>query len=375
MAPDTYRVTYEGGEPTARLNALLMYRCAELAVGKGHSSFNIVYGYNRGNYAAAIIRLGPSLTGSESTAWHNSKQTLEQLNPIVQVPPHEFMPSPRLSFELGTTENAVKLPFVITSIDSHTYRVELHHTKTNPTGASPDESKLLDHTLWYRMAQFTVDSGADYFVILSGDGRSGSYYSPGGLRVTGASFSYNERSVVLRLFKGAPPASLPSAFLAKDILESARVELRLPDQKIGRVSTSSLEDTREENGNYHEDNARAQQVLFRDPSRLAFRMTPLELEERLFVRCASVTLDDGYDYFAFVKEERRISPSQQEKPGDFVENGYAGGTPVFSGQYGPDMKLDDIRVWIREFRKDDKIPPGLFVFDAQDVMHNIGQRL
>lgn len=178
------------------------------------------------------------------------------------------------------------------------------------------------------------------------------------------------------MFKGARPATLLSAFSAKDILESVGVELRVADKKIGRISTGSLEYNTGEDGRSVEDNVSTQQIVFRDPSRLAFRMTPLELEERLFARCATVTLEDGYDYFALVKEEKPIAPWQQDKPGDFIENGYTGGAPVFTGQYGPDMKLDDIRVRIREFRKGDALPPGTFVFYAlQDIMHNIGQRL
>lgn len=39
------------------------------------------------------------------------------------------------------------------------------------------------------------------------------------------------------------------------------------------------------------------------------------------------------------------------------------------------MKLDDIRVRIQEFRKGDVLPTGLFVFDARDVIKNIGQQL
>ena len=371
IGPDTYRVAYEGRASTKHLNAFLVYRCADLAIGKGYKLFNIVYGYNSGTQAVAITKFDSNLTDPRRMGWHDARRTLEELDPLLEVPPHEFVSNPRLSFDLGTTDEIVQFLFVVTSIDSHTYRVQLSQPKAaNSLTATRNRSKLLDHMLWYRVAQFTVDSGADYFVILSGSGRQGSYST--GWDKNSSHHTYNERSLVLRLFKGEPPAALPSAFL-----ESAGVELHLErfrDRERGRVSARSLEYDIGQNDRSHEAST-PKQILFRDPSSLAFRRTPLDLEERLFVRCAQTTLDNGNDYFAFVKEEERIPPWQQNERGDFVEDGYAGGTPVFTGQYGPDMKLDDIRVRIQEFRKGDVLPTGLFVFDARDVIKNIGQQL
>jgi len=123
-------------------------------------------------------------------------------------------------------------------------------------------------------------------LFLVGSGRQGSYST--GWDKNSSHHTYNERSLVLRLFKGEPPAALPSAFL-----ESAGVELHLErfrDRERGRVSARSLEYDIGQNDRSHEAST-PKQILFRDPSSLAFRRTPLDLEERLFVRCAQTTLD------------------------------------------------------------------------------------
>ena len=377
IASDTYKVTFEGRAPTKRLNAFVMYRCAELAIAKGFPSFNLVYGYNantktlgENGKSIAIIRFDASPSGDQRMGWYDASRTLEELSPLLNVPSHEFVSNPRSSFDLDYTE-VILYPFLVTTIDSHTYRLQLSLPEmTSSSSFSIDWFKLLDLMLWHRLAQFTVDSGADYFVILSGSGRIGTYRTGWGQKNT-YYHPYNERSVIVQLYKGERPALLKSAFLAQDILESAATKFHLSDEKNGKVATSRSESLIGNNGRIRETPAVPQEVLFRDPSMISYKRTPADLEERLFVRCAEVTLADGYDYFAFVKDDH-VPPWQQDTPGEFVENSYAGGTPVFSGDY--DLKYDDIRVRIQKFRKGD-VPAGLFVFDAADIMHNIGQRL
>ena len=377
IASDTYKVTFEGRGPTKRLNAFVLYRCAELAIAKRATSFNLVYGYNvdsntlgMNSKAIAIIKLESSPSSDRSTAWYDALQTLEALAPLLEIPPHEFVANPRSNPDLDYRE-VVLYPFLVTSIDSQTYRVQLNMPEmTSPSGFSTKWFKLIDLMLWHRLAQFTVDSGADYFVLLGGSGRIGNYRTGAGQNTY--YHPYNERSVIVRLFKGERPAALPSAFMAQDILESAGLKFRVRDQKIGKVSTDKLAYVRREPGSRNEVSAASQEILFRDPSMISYKRTPADLEERLFVRCAEVTLADGYDFFAFVKEEEHLQPWEQDRPGDFAKNSYAGGTPIFSGNY--DMKFDDIRVRIQKFRKG-HVPAGLFVFDAADVMRNIGQRL
>ncbi len=378
IASDTYKVTFEGRAPTKRLNAFVLYRCAELAIAKGFSSFNLVYGYNVdtntlgiNGKAIAIVRFDSSPSGDPDMGWYDARRILEELSPLLGIPSHDFVANPRSNVDVDYTA-VVLYPFFVTSIDSQTYRVQLSLPEmTSPSGYSTDWFKLLDMMLWHRLAQFAVDSGADYFVLLSGSGRIGSYGTGAGQNTY--YHPYNERSVIVRLFKGERPAALPAAFMAQDILDSAGLKFRHPDEKVGKVSSGKLDYPRRDTSRIREIAAIPLDIRYRDPSMISYKRTPADLEERLFVRCAEATLADGYDYFSFVKEEEYLEPWQQDKPGEFIKNSYASGTPVFSGNY--DMKYDDIRIRIRKFRKRDGLPPDGFVFDAADIMHNIGQRL
>jgi len=97
IGPDTYRVAYEGRASTKHLNAFLVYRCADLAIGKGYKLFNIVYGYNSGTQAVAITKFDSNLTDPRRMGWHDARRTLEELDPLLEVPPHEFVLTPDLA--------------------------------------------------------------------------------------------------------------------------------------------------------------------------------------------------------------------------------------------------------------------------------------
>lgn len=371
ISKDTYRVEFRGGSPSSSndLNRYLFYRCAELALSLGAKSFGVVYGYNGYANAVAIIRIGfPEVDAS--SGWYDAASLLKELGGELQIAPHTVIASPKLGFDVSTATDVMNFPFIATTVDSQTYHLRLK------AEIIPAHVKLIDHTLFYRAAKFAEDRGADYFVILSGRAEQGTREA-GGSWIYPARppdlFKWYARSIVIRLFAGKRPEALISAFGTQEVLDRARQELpvdrpshqpqaewdRLTAQDIGTVTNTV-------------PNGSIKLIQYREPGSLTYLKSSMELEERLMVRCAQATLDDGYDYFSLVRGGPVGLPWRYNTLVSFHGYGYASGTPVI---YGDRQELyDHVEARIRQFRKGD-VTPWEFAYDARDVLKNIGQRV
>lgn len=371
ISKDTYRVEFRGDSSLLSndLNRYLFYRCAELALSLGAKSFGVVYGYNDYATAVAIIRIGfPEV--APSLGWYDAASLLKELGSELQIPPHQVTASPKLGFDLGTATGVMNYPFTAKTVDSQTYHLRLK------AEIMPAHVKLIDHTLFYRAAKFAEDRGADYFVILSGRAEEGTREAGGSLIYPARPpdhFPWYARSIVIRLFSGKRPEALISAFGTQEILDRARQELPFGRQNHqSQAASDQLTTLVPSTVTSAVPNGPIKLVQYREGGILTYLNSAEELVERLMVRCAQATLDDGYDYFSIVRGGPVGLPWRYNTLSSFHGYGYASGTPVVYGDY-PEL-YNHVETRIRLFRKND-LTPREFAYDARDVLKNIGQRV
>lgn len=371
ISSDTYRVEYRGDSSllSSELNRYLFYRCAELALSLGAKSFAVVYGYNDYANAVAIIRIGfPEV--DEPLGWHDATALMKELGRELQIPPHTVIASAKLAFDVGTATDVMKYPFTARTVDSQTYHLRMK------AEVNPAHLKLIDHTLFYRVARFAEERGADYFVILSGRAEQGLREVGGSLILPARppdQISWYARSIVIRLFSGKRPGELISAFGTEDVLTRARQEL--PFNRPGNQPKAEWDRLGAKDKDTVTNTVRDRSIKlveYREPGRLSYPRSAADLEERLMVKCAQTTLDDGYDYFSLVRGGPVGLPWRYNTLGSFRGYGYAGGTPVFYGDQ--QEQYDRVHARIQQFRKGD-VTPWEFAYDARDVLKNIGQAL